>query len=716
MIRNNFINDRPFLEAHYVNDPFSQDTGISPCDLNEHCKEIERSLKGQSRLKIKSDIIAFILKNARISAAAYDIFPNRLDHGDILNKMRNAWKRELDITLMASTLEQHKAAQDGLLYTGDLDYSHTSPDWSAILSLGLPGLIERLRNYSQRPGLSESQSLYYTSLLNVYDALKFYLLRLADESERQKDGIDGDDICAITLRKLTKHAPSTLYEAMMLTVIFYYTQNYLDCSYVRSLGALDTLYYPFYRSDIESGKYSKDELIELFKYFFVKFYAFKNPNNIPFYICGTDKNGNAIANELSYLILDVYDSLNIPDPKIQIRCNAKTPEDILKKAAKMISQGNNSIVFLNDEIIIKSLMGIGQSFEEASDYAPIGCYEPTANKCELSCTCSGKINLGKVIQNALLDGNSAPSSFDEFYESFKATLQSAIKGCVCLINQFEKYYPITNPSPIFSGTFLSSVESARDIYDGGVKYPNTSIDVFGLATAVDSLLAVKHLVYTEKLVSLPQLKNILISDWNGHAKLQLKCKNNYPKYGCANPEADTIAKEIMSFSAALINNQPNGRGGVYRMGAFSINWIYEYGEKTLATPDGRISGQPISKNLSPTLGADINGVTGAIKTAATIDHTQIPNGAVLDITLHRSAISGQDGITALFGLLKTYFLNGGGAIQFNVLDPSVLRAAQQNPEQYKNLQIRLCGWNVYFVDLSKKEQDEFIFMSESSEC
>ena len=725
MIRNNFETDRPLLENHIQGEGFAPDTGLAPEELRRRCSDIKEKLSGSSRLLIKSSIIAFILKNARISARPYDVFPCRVEHLDILYDLRIEWKKELNATKMREHLAACKPMQDVEAYHGDLDYSHTSPDWRAILSLGVCGLIKRLEAYRDRDGLTDGQKTYYTSLITVYEAIQVFMKRLAAESRRENDGLEGTDITAKALEALTVRPPESLYEAMMLTVIFYNLQNYLDCSYVRSLGGLDELYISFYQNDLKSGHYTKEELNEIIKYFFIKFNAYKNKNNIPFYLCGTDETGEPTFNELTYLLLEIYDSLNILDPKIQIRCNKKMPSDIIKLATDMISRGNNSIVFLNDGVVIDSLMKLGQTYAEAADYAPIGCYEPASNGRELPCTCSGRLNLGKVIELTVNGGKNkkdgAPilsvadnfSSFDELYSSFKQALKYTVDECIGLINDFEQYYPIINQSPIFSATFESSVKNGRDIYDGGAKYENTSLVVYGLATAVDSLLAVKKAVFDDKRLSFKDLANVLYADWTGNEALMHLCKNKCAKFGCGDKEADELASDIVSYAASLINGRENGRGGVYRMGGFSIDWIYRSGRRTGATPDGRSSGAPISKNLSATLGADKNGVTGSVRSAMALDHTELPDGAVLDIVLHRSAISGEDGANALTGLIGTYFANGGSSIQFNVLDPEVLKKAQAAPDQYKNLQIRLCGWNVYFVNLSKQAQDEFILSSQN---
>ena len=160
-----------------------------------------------------------------------------------------------------------------------------------------------------------------------------------------------------------------------------------------------------------------------------------------------------------------------------------------------------------------------------------------------------------------------------------------------------------------------------------------------------------------------------------------------------------------------MNNRPNGRGGVYKAGCYSIDRCFTYGKGIMATPDGRKAGEPFSKNLCPVIGMDKKGITATLTSVAKIDHTAFSNGTVLDYVLHPSAVSGEDGLCAMLGIVKTYFSMGGLALHGNVFDAKILKAAQKNPEKYKNLQVRVCGWNVFFVNLSKEEQDSFIIAS-----
>lgn len=188
-------------------------------------------------------------------------------------------------------------------------------------------------------------------------------------------------------------------------------------------------------------------------------------------------------------------------------------------------------------------------------------------------------------------------------------------------------------------------------------------------------------------------------------------KNNFPKFGAGNTFADGLAKHIIERLSEVINGRPNVKGGVWRLGTFSIDWRWDFGKHTHATANGRKAGETLSQNTSASFGADKEGATAHLLSVSAFPHTHTPNGSIADIDLHSSAVRGENGITALYSTLKTYFERGGLAVHYNVLDTETLKKAKQDPSAYPNLQVRLCGWNVLFSSLSEKEKDEFIARS-----
>ena len=234
-----------------------------------------------------------------------------------------------------------------------------------------------------------------------------------------------------------------------------------------------------------------------------------------------------------------------------------------------------------------------------------------------------------------------------------------------------------------------------------------------IASLVDSLCAVKAIVFDKQLCTFDELGDILRNNWNCNDKLRTVALRVKEKYGNNTPVADALTIEFTEFGANLINNRPNGRGGVFKAALFSIDHCFHMGKHTMATPGGRFFGDPLSKNMCATVGMDKNGITALINSVTKIDLANFPTGSVLDIMLHPSAVTGEDGLEEYYGILKTYFSRGGFAIHGNVFDATILKDAQRNPQKYQNLQVRVCGWNAYFINLSGAEQDCFIRQAEA---
>ena len=266
---------------------------------------------------------------------------------------------------------------------------------------------------------------------------------------------------------------------------------------------------------------------------------------------------------------------------------------------------------------------------------------------------------------------------------------------------------------MFSATTEHALKCGKDGYFNGLKFNNTTLLCCAFASAVDSLMAVKKFVYDDKRVTLRELSAALDADWNGYEKLCLKIRNDTHKYGNHDKETDIYAAAIADFFSSRVNNIPNGRGGVYEVDMHSARMFIEQGKKTLASADGRKSGDILSKNGSPCDGMDKNGATALIESALNLTPANFRASFCLDMMLHPSAVEGDDGLRVLKALLETYMESGGMTMQFNIFNSETLRDAQKNPEKYRNLQVRVCGWNVLWNNLSEKEQNAYIIRAEN---
>ena len=606
-----------------------------------------------------------------------------------------------------------QAGVRALAYTGYEDFGHTWPEWDSILSLGIIGLRGRIAAYAGREGLSDRQQRFFACLLGVYDAALRFMARAA-EFARQ----NGKEEMAQGLEHLLTNPPRNLYEAMQTSLVYYALQLNFDTAVPRTFGRLDALLYPFYEKE------APERADELVRDYLLALNSLRILANIPFALGGTDENGNSSANALSYHLLDWYGKLHTDNLKIHFLCARNTPDELVKSAFRAIRAGRNSIVFIGDEKVIESLKNLGAAPLDAARYHVVGCYECGAYD-ELTCSCNARVNLPKALEYALNRGKDPMTGemiglanggqFASFEALFAECLRQVrhLSDCAMRVtNHYEKHYDTLNSSPILSGAYLSALEKGGDVYaDHAARYNNSSLNAIGLATLVNSLAAIRKLVYEEHTFTLPQAMDILKTDWEGQEPLRLLIKNKYPKYGTGDEKTDALAREIVTALVDCVSGKPNEKGGVWRLGLFSIDWRWEFGKMTGASMDGRKRGAPLSQNTSADFGTDREGATAHLLSAASLDTAHTPNGAVVDLDLHISAVRGEAGLNALTATLRAYFALGGFAVHYNVLDTQTLKDAKAHPEKYPNLQVRLCGWNVLFSTLSEREKDEFIARS-----
>lgn len=673
----------------------------------------------------RARMTACILDNAPVAVSDGDIFGDRIRHCGIGPAFDRAAYLE-NVPRIQSVLDETGDGSSADLWNGYADFSHTCPDWHRLYRLGLPGLVTELESRAARPGTTQKQKAFCEAGITAVQALRRFAGRLADAFGALPS--PASRFAAENLRHVRDRAPETVAEALQLTLLVYTVQTDIENTFVRNLGRMDRTLLALYRHDIGSGAYSRDDLAVIFSFFFMRFTALNHPNNVPLCLGGCDGEGPGGINGLSRFLQEVYASLDIYCPKIQVRVCADTPEDFLLRIMGEIRRGNSSYVLMNDDSVIAGLTALGETPGDAADYIPVGCYEPCSMGRELARTTAGRINLPKAVELALYDGfdpmtgkQLGPHTGTDFadYAGFESAVfgqvrfaaDSVIRRC----NAFDAIFPQFHPSPLYSAICGSCVESAKDAYDGGGKYLNTSVNHIGIAGAADAMAAVKKAVFDEKRFTLDALRGFLRADWEGADDARLYVRRRCPKYGTGDPEADGIAARLAEYTASCVNGRPNGLGGVFRSGFFSIDWVFGCGKHVGALPDGRHSGEPLSKNLSAVTGMDMKGPTCVVHAAARTKGTFGVNGSILDLVLHPSAVAGDAGLGAMLALAKTFFTEGGEGIQFNVFDAATLRKAQADPGSYRSLQVRVCGWNAYFVTLSPEQQNAFIAEAEARE-
>ncbi len=707
-----FARDRAEIENRKDHPVFDPATGQSPAQLDAALAEIASS--GRPHGDVKAEMLAYLLDHAPLELSPCDLFADRIDHGGRIQRYRSQWSEAARAASPENWSETDVGAVCGA-YSGDEDFSHTCPDWASLLTLGLPGTVQALED--GRRAADDAHRPFFDRALTVWRAMIRLALRFANAADAYAASHPASACMAENFRAIAARAPQTMYEAMQLVLLVYRMQTHVECENVRSFGRLDVLLlrYP-----------TDDTTDELLRYFFTRLNDFQIDPNLPFTICGIGADGDPAAEALVLRMLRIYGELGNYSPKIQVRLSDRTPESILMAVCRLIRAGSSSFVLCSDRVIVEALVRSGVARADAENYVLIGCYEPGAMGVQTPCTCAGRVSLPKAVETALNGGRDLRTDtlvglpcadefadFDAFFAEVVRQGQYFADQSMRRIRAIEACYPEINPSPLYSGGMAVCRAKGIDIYAGGAQYNDTSINVFGTGTAADALAAIRQLVFAEHALTLVQLREILRADWAGQEPLRLRCVRKMPKFGCGDPAVDTVANELLCAVVDRINRQPNGRGGMFRSGAFSVDWCTTFGRLTAASADGRRCGAPLSKNIGAVTGADREGITALVESACAIDGRRLANGTVLDAVLHPSAVAGADGLAAMIGLVRTFIASGGYAIQLNIFDPAVLRDAQRNPDAYRTLQVRVCGWNAYFVDLARAEQDDFIRRSES---
>ena len=573
---------------------------------------------------------------------------------------------------------------------------------------------------SKNYGTALEQKNFYAAAAEVFDSVCIFLTRLAAQAAKS-----GANEVAATLQAIAVRPPETLRQALQLALIYDECQE-LEGEPVRSQGIFDRIFVRFYRHDLEQHILDRGQAREMLKFFWTKFYAQGHPNNKNICFGGLIAPDTDSCNELTALCLDIHYELNRENPKLSLRINPATPQKILEQATNAVRCGRTSIVFNNDEVAFKLFRKRGKTEKDIYNYTLIGCYEPAIAGREMCCSMAAGINLAKPLEAIFNHGCSfsgerigpdypEPVDYEGLEAAYLNQLQYIIETVLEDAKAFERLWSQVNPSPLLSGTMESCLNSGRDVSAAGAVYNQSGVMCVGLGTAVDSLAAVKRLVYEQRIASFKGLAAILKNNWEQHDELRLEALTRAPKWGTHSPETDATARRIVTFASTLINSHPNTRGGTFQMGLWSIDYDFRFGTRTGATPCGRLAGEPLSRNSGSSAGMEKNGVTALMNSVSGLNLAECPGGTVLDVMLHPSVISGADGAQILADLILCFFAMGGMTVHFNVFDAEELKRAQRDPDKYRNLQVRVCGWNSKFVNLSREEQNVFIARAEAAE-
>jgi len=506
-----------------------------------------------------------------------------------------------------------------------------------------------------------------------------------------------------------------------------------------SPGKLDQHLYPFFRQGLDDGSLTRESAEELLQCLWVKFNNQPAPPKVgvtaaesgtytdfaQINLGGVRPDGSDAVNELTYLLLDVIEEMRLLQPSSSVQVSKKNPDRFLYRAAEIIRTGFGQPSIFNSDLVVQELVRCGKSLLDARNGGTSGCVETGAFGKE-NYNLTGYFNLPKVLEITLLNGfdprtgrqiglrTGDPTQFREFddlFEAYHKQINHFVDIKVRGNNVIERLYAQHMPVPFLSLIVDDCIARGKDYHDGGARYNTSYIQGVGLGTITDSLTAIKYHVFEQQSLSLAQLIDILGHDFRGHERFRQLLLNKTPRYGNDDDYADDVMRLVFDSYFDAVDGRPSTKGGTYHIDMLPTTCHVYFGSVTGATPDGREAGTPLSEGVSPVQGADRRGPTAVLKSVSKMDHVRT-GGTLLNQKFAPAVLKDSTGLNSLVHLVRTYFNLDGHHIQFNVIDAATLRAARENPGQFRDLIVRVAGYSDYFCDLSPALQEEIIARTE----
>lgn len=614
-----------------------------------------------------------------------------------------------------------------------------------VLRQGFRGIRRqamRRLNQARRAGDDEGIA-FLEAAIDGCEAIRDFAGRLADLAAEKARTVKGKkrrrelEAIAARCRRVPYEAPRDFREAVQALWI---TQVGATLAYgmpgIFAVGRLDRHLEPFYQRDKAAGRLTDAEAVRWLEELLIKLsyniillpsFGKATGNELGADSCsptvgGVDENGRDATNLLSYLILDAFANVKATGNSFTIRLSAQTPKRFWKKALATFRTTSGAALY-NDEVAVPALVNCGMPVREARDYGVIGCVEPTGDADTFGCTSGNDVSLVAALEMALLNGTVrimgrriGPATgdprrfaaFEDLFAAYEKQLSFLIDLVARAVVLKDRVYAENYPNPFISSTVTGCVGKARDLTRGGARYNFGSIGGRGLGTTVNALAAIRDLVYVKRETTLAELCGALDNNFKGAEILRARLLNRAPKYGADMDEADAIAKRVAEFFCREVSRHQTERGGPFRPGFFSYGMHVMEGLFLGATADGRLSGEPVSNSFSPANGSEKLGPIGVFRSVAKIDQRLITNGCALNIKFLPSLFDTDERLEKMIGLLKGFFASGGMEVQPNVVSNAVLRRAQEHPEDYRDLVVRVSGYSANFTDLGRPLQDEII--------
>lgn len=628
-------------------------------------------------------------------------------------------------------------------------WGETTAGYRQVIEEGIESICEtiRLKKETLDPTVSGDieKEDYLNALLiaaeGICDLAERYakeaerLAEIEEDSQRKQELLDIASACHHVPRYPARTFREALQSLYIYQICIFMEQN--AASY--NPGRMDQYLYPFYRNDIENGTLTESQAQELLDCLWIKFsepclfqdavtaeFAAGYPMFQNVCVGGVTTSGQDAVNDLSYLILQATMDVQLYQPSLSVRYSlAKNPNKFLRKVVELIRLGTGFPAFHNDDIGIRMLMNKGIPLREAFDWNPCGCVETNLEGRLRHYTALADINLGGMIEFVMTNGVNRKSgkkisvetgnpvdfkSYEEFENAVKDQLRYAIRAVVKGSHVIDNVC-MDRVVPALSLTFRDCIENCKDYAWGGAKYnTGNGIILIGIADLINSMAAIRDLVFEEKKVTMQQMVDALDADFEGYESIQKLCKNA-PKYGNDNEMVDDIVGEMFTFIADEIESYKS-KFGTMTPGILPVSGNTPFGLEVGALPYGRKAWKPLADGVSPNGGTDVEGPGAVLKSVSRIPHDRFVQGTLLNMKIEPEMLNSENGIQQMMALLKSMCSLGIFHVQFNVINRETLLAAQKNPQDYRGLLVRVAGYTAYFTELGKDVQDEIIGRTE----
>jgi len=686
------------------------------------------------------DLIFFRVKAEDFKTQEQSIIPfwkRRALRERLLSAMTPEWKNCYSAGIFTEFMEQrgpgHTVGSKQIYQKGFLDYKLDIEEAITKLDyLNDPHAVQKREQLM-------AMSICCDAIIALGSRYAAYARKLAEIETNQARRLEllqiAENCTVVPARK-----PQTYWQAIqMYWFVHIGVTNELNPWDAFSPGRLDQHLYPFYKKDCADGTLDREKALELLECLWVKFNNQPAPPKVGVTLKesgtytdfanintgGIAEDGSDGVNDVSFLILDCMDEMRLLQPSSNVQISRKTPKAFLKRACEISRKGWGQPAFYNTDAIVQELLNAGKSLADARLGGASGCVETGAFGNE-AYILTGYFNLPKILEITLNNGydqrlkkqlgpktGKAESfkSYEDVFEAYVKQIEYFVDIKVAGSNVIEQFYAQYLPVPFLSIATNDCISKGKDYNAGGARYNTSYLQGVGIGTVTDSLSAIKYAVYDNALFSAERLKKALAVNFEGYDDLLSVVKNKAPKYGNDDDYADSIMQSVFESYRAIVTGRPNTRGGEFRVNMLPTTCHIYFGEVTGATANGRLAGKPVSEGISPTQGADTKGPTGALKSAAKMDHLST-GGTLLNQKFATDVLLGEVGLDSMASLVDTYFDMDGHHIQFNVMDRKTLIDAQNNPGEYRDLIVRVAGYSDYFGNLSRALQDEIIDRTE----